>query len=95
MILTAISFEEMKENESFGQSLLKTIGTMPFQSKENAPFDKRRELRKGHFRSFAEKGMGPDHQGAPLAKYLYVVYNWPTSFRINPVANWLKNNRLL
>ena len=35
------------------------FGTMPFQSKENALFDIKRALQRGHS-YFAEKGRGPD-----------------------------------
>ena len=43
---------------------------MPFQSKENVIFDKKRALQKGCFRSFAEKDRGPDPQTRPVYKLL-------------------------
>ena len=40
----------------------KVFGIMPFQSKEDAVFDIKRGLQKGHFCSKSEKSRGPDPQ---------------------------------
>jgi len=40
----------------------KIFGTTTFLSEENALFDIKRALQKGHLRPFAEKGRVPDHQ---------------------------------
>ena len=47
------------------------LGTMTFQSKENAVFDVKMALKKGHFRSFAEKGRCPDPQDSLVFLYSY------------------------
>ena len=50
-----------RENGCWGRSPQKMFWTTSFQSKESAHFDTIRVL-KGKFRSFAEKGRGPDPQ---------------------------------
>ena len=68
MILIAISFHSNEKMGAGGK------GTRNFcyqasQSKESAFFDIKRALQNGHFRSFAEKGRGPEPQ-SPLAARL-------------------------
>ena len=46
------------------------LGTMPFQSIENALFDIKKELQKGHFRSFGEKGRAPDPETPLVARMI-------------------------
>ena len=45
------------------------FGITPFQSKENALFDTKRALQKGHICSFPENGSGPDPED-PLVAFL-------------------------
>ena len=53
----------------------KMFGTTPFQSNEDALFDIKKALQKGHFGSFAEKGRDPEPQDPLIAPLTYAFMN--------------------
>jgi len=55
------------KNGSRRRSSQEVFGTTPFQTKESAIFDIERALQ-GDFRSFAEKGRGPDPKNPLVAR---------------------------
>ena len=66
MILIAISFNDNEGKTGIGGRGPKEIfETTSFKSKEDALFDIKSAFQKGYFRSFAEKGSGPEPQGPP------------------------------
>ena len=84
MILLQYFSQQQVKNGGWGQSLQKTFGTTPFQSKENALFEIKRALQRGNLCSLAEKGRGQDPQdpspsctpGHKTAKHIDYLIQW-------------------
>ena len=65
MILIAMFFNGNEGKPVAGAKPPEKFWGHVFQSKESALVDLKRDSKKGHFRSFAERGKSPDPQDTP------------------------------